>query len=49
MAQPSNHDPEEAEEFAEQIGVDPTPEQIDEYRERIGEPTPDPEPVEPPD
>lgn len=47
MTEPSNHDPEQAEEFAEEVGVDPTPEQIEEYRERIGEPTP--EPVEPPD
>jgi hypothetical protein len=44
-----NPDPEKAEEFAEQAGVDPTPEQIDEYREQIGDPVPEPEPVEPPD
>jgi hypothetical protein len=47
VTEPSNHDPEDAEEFAEESGIDPTPDQIDEYRERIGDPAP--EPVEPPD
>jgi hypothetical protein len=49
MTEPSSHDPEEAEEFAAEVGVDPTQEQIDEYRERVGDPAPSPEPVEPPD
>lgn len=26
-------DPEEAEEFAEEVGVDPTPQEVDEYRD----------------
>ena len=39
--------PEDPEEFAEDAGTDPTPQQIDEYRERIGDPLPEPE--EPPD
>ncbi|MGH8881830.1 MAG: hypothetical protein ACRD0P_31525 [Stackebrandtia sp.] len=47
MTEPSSHDPEDAEKFAEESGVDPTPDQIDEYRERIGDPAP--EPTEPPD
>jgi hypothetical protein len=47
VTEPTNHDPDDAEEFAEEIGVDPTPDQIDEYRERIGDPAP--EPVELPD
>jgi hypothetical protein len=49
MTEPSNHDPEEAEEYAEEVGVDPTQEQIDEYRKRIGAPGSNPEPGEPPD
>jgi hypothetical protein len=47
VTEPSKHDPDDAEEFAEEVGLDPTSEQIDEYRERIGDPVP--EPVEPPD
>jgi hypothetical protein len=35
------------EEFAEAVGVDPTPQEVDEYQERIGDPPPEPE--EPPD
>lgn len=43
---PGNTDPEE---FAESVGVDPTAEEVDEYREQIGDPVPAPEPTEPPD
>jgi hypothetical protein len=44
-----------AEEFAESVGVDPTPEQIEEYRRLEGDPAAPgpadelPEPLEPPD
>lgn len=43
--------PEDPEDFAEEAGTDPTPQQIEEYRERIGDPLPEPppEPGEPPD
>ncbi|HEV2777807.1 MAG TPA: hypothetical protein VGX25_00245 [Actinophytocola sp.] len=42
---------EDPEEFAEEVGVDPTPQEVDEYRERVGDPPPQPqpEPEEPPD
>jgi hypothetical protein len=30
------------EEFAEAVGVDPTADEVDEYRERIGDPPPEP-------
>jgi hypothetical protein len=39
-------DPDAAEEFAEQVGVDPTQEEIDHYRRLEGEP-PAAEPVTP--
>jgi len=39
--------PTDPEEFAEAAGTDPTPQEIEEYRDRIGDPSP--EPVEPPD
>ena len=38
---------EDPEQFAEEAGVDPTPQQVDEYRTRVGDPPPEPE--EPPD
>lgn len=44
MTGPDDQDPEE---FAEAVGVDPTSEEIDEYRELVGDPPPEPE--EPPD
>ena len=31
------HDPEVAEEYAESVGVDPTPEEIDKYQELVGD------------
>jgi hypothetical protein len=33
---------EQAEEYAEAVGTDPTPQEVDEYRERIGDPPPEP-------
>jgi hypothetical protein len=38
----ANEDPEE---FAEEAGTDPTPQEVDEYRERIGDPPPEPPPA----
>lgn len=46
MTEPNTEDPEE---FAEDAGVDPTPQEVDEYRDRIGDPPPQPPPEEPPD
>jgi hypothetical protein len=34
----SEHDPEYAEEYAESVSIDPTPEEVDHYRELIGDP-----------
>ena len=37
-AEPSgDHDPERLEELAEQMGTDPSPQQVDAYREAIGD------------
>ncbi|RZS91268.1 hypothetical protein EV189_0505 [Motilibacter rhizosphaerae] len=37
-AEPSSeHDPEFAEEYAESVGVDPSPEQIEHYEELVGD------------
>jgi hypothetical protein len=36
---------EDPEEFAEAVGVDPTAEEVDEYRKKVGDPPPEP-PVE---
>ena len=33
----SDHDPEALEELAEQMGTDPSPQQVDAYREAIGD------------
>lgn len=39
-AEPSSaHDPEAAETYAEQAGVDPTPDQIEAYKEILGDPS----------
>jgi hypothetical protein len=48
MSEPSEvrADPDAAEEFAEQVGVDPTQDEIDHYRQLEGEP-PAAEPVTP--
>lgn len=35
------------EEFAETVGVDPTVQEVDEYREKIGDPVPEPSDPEP--
>jgi hypothetical protein len=33
---------EDPEEFAEAVGVDPTAQEVDEYREKVGDPPPEP-------
>ena len=53
MSEPVRADPDAAEDFAEQVGVDPTAEEIDHYLELEGEPpaaepvTADPTPPDP--
>ncbi|NHC46396.1 hypothetical protein [Motilibacter aurantiacus] len=41
--QPSaEHDPEVAEDYAESVGVDPTPDEVEHYKELVGDPTAEP-------
>ena len=46
MSEPVRPDPDAAEDFAEEVGVDPTQEEIDHYRQLEGEP-PAAEPITP--
>lgn len=39
---PVGEDEEDPEEFAEEAGTDPTAQEVDEYREMIGDPPPEP-------
>ncbi len=41
---PEQADEDDPEEFAEEVGVDPTAQEVDEYREMIGDPPPEPGP-----
>jgi hypothetical protein len=34
---PEEHDPERAEEYAEAVGVDPSPQEVDTYLEMVGD------------
>ncbi|NHC16503.1 hypothetical protein [Motilibacter deserti] len=36
------HDPEVAEDYAESVGVDPTPDEVEHYKELVGDETADP-------
>jgi hypothetical protein len=42
MTVPPDEDEEDPEEFAEEAGTDPTAQEVDEYREMIGDPPPEP-------
>ncbi|WP_147431966.1 hypothetical protein [Motilibacter peucedani] len=48
-AEPSGeHDPERAEEYAESVGVDPSPDQVEHYQELTGDGPDDGDPSAPP-